>query len=376
MTRNPSHSSPLRQLMSAHRVTSYQMALGIRAPMESVNGWRYGLAIPTAEEKARVRAYLEQRGVPCGDDLFDATVSPAPPRTVSASPRRKGASIPPLTPEEIAAMQVSTAEMLSLETMTRFKLTDDPFDGPDRPDDIWMGPSLTWAETSLERVLRRFGIAAVVAPPGGGKSTLLRRLHGRMERNNKIRLIAPATLDRRAVTPAALAVAILRDLTGQETSGWGHERRSHALRQTLQDQNQNSITPTLFIDETHLLPNTALISIKQIWDSHTDFKQLAVLMVGQPPLKARLHSDTGLRELAGRTSLLELPPLGKATADYLRWRFSRVGADADVVFDAGAYKALELAEYPLWINNAAMRAMNYATRSGERQVTAAHVGRG
>lgn len=272
-------------------------------------------------------------------------------------------------------MQISR-EFLSLAQLKHFNLLDDPFEDGDDPEDIWMSPALTRVENAIVRGIRRRHIMALVAGPGSGKSTLVRRLYGRLGRERAVRLVAPASLDRPRITPTALAVAILRDLTGQETSGWPMEKRSELLRLTLKDMDGNGIYPLLVIDEAHLLTARALLSIKQLWDSHILFRQLAVLLVGQLPLKETLQRDPRVRELTGRTRLLELSRLGPDTADYLTWRFSKVGAKAEDIFEPEAVKAIGArAESPLWINNLAVYAMAYAHQLGFTTVTAAHVGR-
>ena len=239
-----------------------------------------------------------------------------------------------------------------------------------------MHPHLDSVEHALLRGIHRRQILAVVGPAGAGKSTLLRRLYGKAGREKRVRMVSPRILDRKKMDHESLTAAILRDLIGQDTRGMNREARAELLHATLVDHYNAQIYPAVVIDEAHLLTPRTLLALKHLWDSHTMFRQLSIIMVGQVPLQSRLKSDPALRELAGRTRLLEVPPLGDQTAPYLRWRFARVGGDADRVFADDAYKAIAVrGQYPLWINNLAVKAIQYALSIGDERITARHVGR-
>lgn len=277
-------------------------------------------------------------------------------------------------------MEVTSRLYLEPQAVEHFKLDEDPFNDPESPEDIWLSPALRRIEGQLVNGIKRRHIVVVTGEVGAGKSTLLRRLYGRLVQERHLRFIAPASLDRRKITETALAVAILRDLTGKDTSSMAMEARSEMLRVQLSAEGAAGNYPVLLVDEAHHLPNKGLVAIKQVWDSHTMFKQLAVILVGQPPLAARLRQDITLREVTGRAVMCEVPTFnrdpGCAAADYVRWRFARVGADADAIFKPDAYAALGArAEHPLWLNNLAVRALLYAWSVGDTTVTSAHVGR-
>lgn len=298
--------------------------------------------------------------------------------TVSAPRRPQIAAAPPAsTPEE---PMNDTAQFLDPEVRTHFGFTEDPFEGPESPEHIWQPPSLKRVESIVIDSVRTRRILAVIGEPGMGKSTLMRRITARFTTDRALqhnRLVAPATLDRRQVTSTALAVAIIRDLTGKETSSWAAEHRSELLRATLAEMGRQGVTPVLVIDEAHLLRPAGLLAIKQVWDSTLSWKELAVILVGQPRLRTDLRTDTGLREVAGRTLFVELPSLNEGSAaDYLRWRFGRLNIDADRIFAPDAYKALALrGPSPMQLHSIAIASLTYAASMGDPRVTAVHVGR-
>lgn len=295
------------------------------------------------------------------------------PIDLDAVRRARGLTTPD-QPEEDTTVQ-PTREYLEPEELEFFGLGADPFDDLEDPEIIWRPNDLERVIVAVQKTCERLSILAVVAPPGAGKSTLMRCFGAEAARSKGLRLVTPATVDRRRITSAALAVAIIRDLTGKETSSMAAEPRSDMLRVVLEDQARAGQRPALIIDEAHQLKPQALIDLKQIWDSHLLFRRIALILVGQVQLEARLRSDPAVREVAGRTRVVRLEPL-KDARDYLAWRFGRVGADADQAFTRDATKALAKAGgQPLWINNLAVGAMRAAYNLGATQVDVGHVAR-
>lgn len=361
----------LRTVLADLGISMTRLAHDLGVSHTAVRRWCSGERRP--EKAAALAAWLAARGVVL-DELFPGLEADVADRVVRLHPR-KATPQPsePSPPEE--PMDIATAEFLEQLTAERFALPSDPFDTPENPEDIWMSPALRRIEAILLEAKRKRQIVAIVGEPGSGKSTLLRRVHARQATDRNVRLIVPATLNRAQINANALAVAILRDLTGQDTSSMATEPRSELLRTTLQEMGRSGISPILLVDEAHKLANAGLLAIKQVWDSHTMWRDLTVFLMGQRPLKDRLRTDATIREVAGRTLVVELPALADA-GDYLRWRFSRIGVDADDIFTPEAYKLLAgRGEHLLWVNNLAIRAMNYAAAHAEPRVTAACVGR-
>ena len=366
----------LREALRRTDTTTVSLAAQLGVDVRSAHRWLSGKARPSGLPRTALLQWAASHRLEL--DLSDVTDLDAE-RQKRVRVSTPATTTPPSAPEP--PMEVTSREFLDEEDLAHFGLAADPFDDDLDPENVFLSPRLNAVEKALVSAIQRRTLCALVGAPGAGKSTLLRRLFAKSGREKRIRIISPASLDRRRLGHAPLTVAILRDLIGRDTAGMAMEQRDVLLRDTLADQVAAGQYPVLLIDEAHLLKVDALLAIKQLWDSHTLFRQLAVLMIGQVPLRDRLRGDPAVRELTGRTRILELGEMKEETGDYLRWRFARVQQDprnpsADQVFDVGAIKALGIrAENPLWINNLAVRGMRYAHTVGDTCLTAAHIGR-
>lgn len=362
-------------------VSNKAFAAAIGVTERTATRWIVGAERPSEARQRAIAAWVAARGA--GTAHLFVLQQESPVDNVVTFP---GAADAPLQPgadpaagtlpiQQEPPLQTTPLEFLDEDALAHFGLENDPFLGTDGPEDLFMHPGLKATERAVKAAIRNRHIIAIVGEPGAGKSSLIRRVWAQLRREERIRLISLASLNRQQVTPNSISVAILRDLIGKDTSAMQNEARSELLRRTLEDQDQQGCFPALFIDEAHLLPSEALIAIKQVWDSHVLYRQLAVVMVGQPKLHERLLNDTRLREVTGRTQIIQIPAMSRVTAEYLSWRFSRVGADAAAIFSADAIKALGArGEHALWINNLAVRAMRAAKRLGDKRVELVHVG--
>jgi len=279
-----------------------------------------------------------------------------------------------------------TREYLDDIVLEWFGLSADPFDDPANPEDLYLSPANISAEKAMREAVRRRHLLAICGEPGSGKSALLRRFISKAQNEQLVRVIEPASLDRRHITARTLAVAILRVLIQRDTSPMGSEAQSELLQAALREQVASGMFPVLIMDEAHLLQTSALLAVKQLWDSSSAYKHLSVCLVGHLALANALRANPAIRELGGRTKVVEMQAMFNpkaarghgadvATA-YLDWRLSKVGADVRTIFDDLAIQEIaRRGEYPLWINNLSVRAMQYAHAAGDKLVLAEHVGR-
>lgn len=372
----------LERLMHEAHISASQLAAHVGVTERSVYRWFALGSRPTRPLRPRIAAYLRLHGADptrfldpeaAMADVID--LPPGRPALHVAPP--SGGATPSSTDNQEPPVETPPRNPLDDETLEHFGLTADPFLDGDDPDSIWMSPALARVEARLLATMKRREISVVYGGPGAGKSTLVRRVRARLAADTraKVQVVSPASLNRAQLTSTALAVALIRDLVHEDTSSWPMEKRSQRLQEVLGDFETRGILPVMMIDEAHHLSNSALLAIKQVWDSYLLYRMLAVVLIGQQRLHDRLTHDAQLREVNGRTTFCEMPRLGMDTGAYLRWRCARVGADADRLFTADAIKAIGVrGSHPLWANNFACAALHKAREIGDTQVTAAHVG--
>jgi type II secretory pathway predicted ATPase ExeA len=166
------------------------------------------------------------------------------------------------------------------------------------------------------------------------------------------------------------------------------EAKSRQLHRLLKDSRRAGYSHCLIIEEAHALSIPTLKHLKRFMELEDGFKKLlSVVLIGQSELKVKLSERSPeVREVVQRCELVELQPLDAQLEDYLRFKFRRVGADLDALFDKTACDAIRerlifsrgdqkgretiSLMYPLMINNLVTAALNSAAALGFDKVTA------
>jgi type II secretory pathway predicted ATPase ExeA len=338
----------------------------------SVIAWTLGQHEPIPALREQLDAWAATQGLPPYNllELLEDPMEEVARLSDYIQRQQRGAA-----PPENCPMNV-TADLLDYDDLETWGLTHDPFDDND-PEDIWLPKRLAFEEATLQRIVSLRRMVALVGPPGAGKTTLLRRMVKTLGRKKKVRLLLPATIDRKRINAASLSVAILRDLIGEDATFIPAERRSRLLQEALQQQDASGAFPVLAIDEAHLLSDHGLLAIKQVWDAGVLMKHLAVILIGQPLLRRRIEMLPELAEIAGRIVVREMKPMKvEDVRGYLEWRLSRAGADptsvvADDVFAAIAARA----PTPMAVNAFMSRGLRYARLHRQPRVDAQVIGR-
>ena len=268
-------------------------------------------------------------------------------------------------------MTIPTARLLTLEDLDAVGIDRDPFD--DSPGmRLHLSRRTTFNRSALIRAIEQRRMVSVVAPAGGGKSTLLRLLHAQIQASKTpVLWLTPGNLDRSTITEGSLAAAMLRDLN-QDVPATAEER-GEALRKELKRRCDAGEFPVLVIDEGHDLIARGLIALKRLWDSFTFHRSLAVIIAGQLPLLRTLRHDARVQEVTGRMLVLEIPPMSPADVrEYVDHRCDVAGVDAVKLFAEDAFPAIVRrgGTFPLWVNAICQAAIQQARELGLGQVTA------
>jgi type II secretory pathway predicted ATPase ExeA len=329
--------------------------------------------------KEKVENFLRARKIACAGIW---QMEPEPRR--GKMPRRMGNAGFRMRDEkqkEVKSEMNFTKEYLTEEELRHFSLQGDPFFDLDDYQDIYKSPQLKVVERKFLETIKRHGIMAIVGEVGSGKSTLLRHILGRIMKDRSIRLIMPDAIDRERLCGSNITQAVISQMGASKVPRFAVERDRLAKRM-LEESVRAGSDPVLVIDEAHDLKPEAIIGLKRLWDSGMIFKLLSVIILGQGGedsrglfgLKSHLLFDRELKEFAERCYLVDLGTMNGSMADYLDWRFSKMGAKVRKIFSDDALKMLiKKAPQPQAANNVAMRAMKLAFRDGSLTVTKDHV---
>lgn len=283
-------------------------------------------------------------------------------------------------------------EMLSPAAKRHFALFRDPFqDDVQGPDDIYLAADQRYIREAMFQASRQGGwLMAVVGESGSGKTTLRRETIDRLIREAlPVIVIQPKAIDKTQLNARHICEAILFDLSPNIKPKRSLEALSRQVEKALTDSGRAGYSHVLIIEEAHDLLIQTLKYLKRFWEMEDGFKKLlSIVLIGQPELRDKLDERRypDAREVIRRCEVLDLKPLDAGVGDYLRLKFSRIGADLGAVFDGDAIDALRLRltemgrgprrdttismTYPLVVNNLATRAANAAAAMGAPRVTA------
>jgi type II secretory pathway predicted ATPase ExeA len=281
---------------------------------------------------------------------------------------------------------------LSPDARRAFGLPRDPFRDEIRSaEDLYLTPDARYCREAMRATAEHGGMTAIVGESGSGKTTLRDDLHDWVQAGgDKVVLIEPYVIDmeergskRRTLPAREIAAAIVHRLAPQEAVRQDSQARFRQVHRLLEDSHRAGHRHCLLIEEAHDLPVTTLRHLKRYLELRSGHVPLlSVLLLGQPELGYRLSElDASIREIVQRCEVVQLTALDGRLTDYLRHKFSRVGADLERILAADAVAAI--AErltldagrgragagpvsllYPLAVANLCAAALNHAVRVG------------
>ena len=279
--------------------------------------------------------------------------------------------------------------MLTMKAYMKFGLTQDPFTGDvTKADDVYLTEETRFISEFLYQTAKIGGMVALLGESGSGKTTIRRYAMDRIQaEGQKIKIIAPRSIDKARLTTSAICDAIIQDCSAEKPRRT-LEAKSRQVERILTNSSRAGYSHVLMIEEAHDLNIWTLKYLKRFWELEDGFKKLlAIVLIGQIEMKAKLDESQNweAREVIRRIEILELKPLGtgKEIADYLDIKFSRLGkVRTKIITDEGCEAlAAKLRKqtrnhviysvgYPLLVNNWTRRAMNAASELGADVVDA------
>jgi general secretion pathway protein A len=193
----------------------------------------------------------------------------------------------------------------------------------------------------LYGVRERKGFIVLTGEIGTGKTTLLRTLLARLDRDTHV-----AYIHNSALQIEGLLEYMLQDW-GVKSTATSHAQRLFELNEFLIDQHRQGLSPVLVIDEAQNLSLATLEAVRLLSNFETTTQKLMqILLVGQLELRAKLGTPE-LRQLKQRIGLrCHIGPLSpEETRLYIRHRLRIAGAaDGGIFTDAAIQRITEYSQ--------------------------------
>lgn len=282
---------------------------------------------------------------------------------------------------------IGEPEMLSPTAKKHFSLFRDPFkDEVASAEDVYVSPDIRYIREAMYMTAKHGGLLAVVGESGGGKSVLRRDLVERINREKEqITIIFPRVIDKTRLNAGSICEAIIRDLNPESKLPQSLESKARIVETVLKNSSEVGNKHVLVIEEAHDLTIQCMKYLKRFWELEDGFKKLlAIVLIGQPELMYKLNegSNPQAREFIRRCEVAQLAPLDRNLEEYIKFKFDRIGANAEKIFDSDAYEAIRarLTKQengrvisnlnPLMVNNLVTKAINLCAEIGEDKVGA------
>lgn len=386
----------LKPCLQKHGIKQAELARAVQvspATMAQLLNKEIWPSTPDREDmEYRITCALQDRGIKPLDSYFEPVSTAV---TAETEKQTAVAGAQQSLTEEVQDMLLRK-QTLSPQAKTAFSLFRDPFtDDVQEPGDLFMPPATRAVREHLWSTAKFGGFLAIVGESGAGKSTLREDLEERIIRENSpIVVMSPYVLGMedsdqkgKPLKAASIADAMIRALTPLENPKRTLEAKAAQLHKLLKDSRRGGNSHVLIIEEAHGLHKQTLKHLKRFFELKDGMKPLiSIILIGQTELKTKLsESSPDVREVVQRCELVELPPLDSQLEGYLRFKFERVGAQLDNVFDKDAVEAIRgrliftrstktretvSLMYPLMINNLVTAALNQAAALGFPTVSA------
>ncbi len=219
-----------------------------------------------------------------------------------------------------------------------YNLRKQPFHITPDPEFLYLSPSHKEALAAIiYGIEKRKGFVAIVGAVGVGKTTILRSYLERADRERlKIIYVFNAKL-----TFEGLLRTIYQELELPVETNDVVEM-TNRLYEVLIEEYRKGNTMVLVIDEAQNMPLDTLENLRMLSNLETSKDKLVqIVLIGQPEFEEELKQHR-LRQLRQRLAIRStiLPLTEDESAEYIRYRLQKAGADASSVFTRSAMKAV------------------------------------
>lgn len=183
--------------------------------------------------------------------------------------------------------------MLTMKAYQKFGLFQDPFQGDvTKAEDVFLTDETRFIAEFLYQTAKVGGMVALLGESGSGKTTIRRYAMDRIQsEGQKIKIIAPRSIDKARLTTSAICDAIIQDCSAEKPRRT-IEAKSRQVERILTNSSRAGYNHVLMIEEAHDLSIPTLKYLKRFWELEDGFKKLiAIVLIGQTEMKAKLDES-------------------------------------------------------------------------------------
>jgi type II secretory pathway predicted ATPase ExeA len=213
-------------------------------------------------------------------------------------------------------------------------------------------------EENLMEHIRLGHFVALTGPVGVGKTTLIQKVKGALQKSKAMLVSESQALEKEKVTIALIVKALFMDFG--EKPDRDRESRDRKLFQLIEKSSRQVV---FFVDDAHHLQAQTLAGLKGLVE-----KKLCVVLIGHPRLGFKLARGL-LEEIGLRCERLEMRGLAGEVEHYLEWLLAQAGGSIGLFTEAAREEMAQLCRTPLQVQRIAWEAIKQGFEEGEKQIS-------
>ena len=263
-------------------------------------------------------------------------------------------------------------QMLSTKILKHFHLKNNPFSSEiPLPHKVWVNEEIEGVEDAMFNASMNQEFLLVAGEVGSGKSTILRKVLRKLEREEKVKVSIPPKYLVEKITSVFIVDTMIQDFGGDDPFR-SHRRRARQLKEIITRNYNDNIKQILIIDEAQGLHPNTLRALKRFWEGiGSGTPMVSIILIGQPYIYSTL-SSTNLSEVKLRLNMIELEPFTSRNGNlssYIKHKILVAGGSENLFSEKAAAAISKRAKTPLQVNVMCKNALIEAARIQEMQVS-------